>query len=288
MMQASQSKQWAVLHGLGAPRTSSRRAVLTWAPTTVKHRGRRTMRTLRVVGLHEDGKSIVCEDSASGTRFLLPADERLRAAARGDITRLGQIEIELESQMRPREIQQRIRAGESVEQVAASAGVSAQRVERYAYPVLLERSRTAELAQSAHPVREDGPDVQTLGEVVAYGFGVRGHDYSQATWDSWKGDDGRWVVVLRWKAGRSDNRAHWSFSPGAHGGTVTALDEPAEELLDPNSHRAPRTLRAVAERTQGADPDQPTLDSVDSGEPGAEDTAPEKVNVIEAPVREPN
>ncbi len=136
------------------------------------------MRALRVVGLHEDGKSIVLEDPASRTRFLLPADERLRAAARGDITRLGQIEIELESQMRPREIQQRIRAGESVEQVAAGAGVTAQRVERYAYPVLLERSRTAELAQSAHPVREDGPDVQTLGEVIAYAFGVRGHDYS--------------------------------------------------------------------------------------------------------------
>jgi hypothetical protein len=217
------------------------------------------MRTLRVVGLHEDGKSIVLEDPASRTRFLLPADERLRAAARGDITRLGQIEIELESQMRPREIQARIRAGESVEQVANSAGVSMQRVERFAYPVLLERSRTAELAQSAHPVREDGPDVQVLGEVVAYAFGVRGYDYAQATWDSWKGDDGRWVVVLQWKAGRSDNRAHWAFSPGAHGGTVTALDENAEVLLNPNAYHPPRTVRAL-EPERDAEV-QPTLDS---------------------------
>jgi hypothetical protein len=210
--------------------------------------------------LHEDGKSIVCEDPASRTRFLLPADERLRAAARGDIARLGQIEIETESQMRPREIQARIRAGESMEQVAAAAGVTVQRVERFAYPVLLERSRTAELAQRAHPVREDGPDVQTLGEVIAHSFGVRGHDYAQAKWDSWKGDDGKWVVVLRWNAGRSDNRAHWSFSPGAHGGTVHALDEHAEDLLDPNAYRAPRTLRAVEpDRPQD---EQPPLDHV--------------------------
>lgn len=201
------------------------------------------MRTLRVVGLHEDGKSIVCEDPARGERFLLPADERLRAAARGDLTRLGQLDIETENQMRPREIQARIRAGESVEQVAAVAGIPVPRVERFAYPVLLERSRTAELAQQAHPVREDGPDVRTLGEVVAYAFGVRGQDYSRAEWDSWRGEDGKWVVALRWHAGRSDNSAHWSFSPGAHGGTVTALDEHAEDLLDP--HRAPRTLRAV-------------------------------------------
>src|ERR1700753_3109436 len=123
------------------------------------------MRALRVVGLSEDGKSVICEDVARSERFAVPADERLRAAARGDVTRLGQIEIELESQMRPREIQARIRAGESVDQVAAASGLPVTTVERVAYPVLLERSRTASLAQRAHPVREDGPDVQTLAEV---------------------------------------------------------------------------------------------------------------------------
>ncbi|NIJ10340.1 hypothetical protein FHU38_000684 [Saccharomonospora amisosensis] len=234
------------------------------------------MRTLRVVGLHEDGKSIVCEDPARREQFLLPADERLRAAARGDITRLGQIEIELESQMRPREIQARIRAGESVEQVAAVAGVPLQRVERFAYPVLLERSRTAQLAQQAHPTREDGPDVQTLGEVVAHSFGLRGQDYSQATWDSWRGDDGKWVVGLHWKAGRSENRAHWSFSPGAHGGTVTALDELAEALLDPNSHRTPRAVEArTDDSAEQAEAEQPLLDERPSAK------------VIEAPIKEP-
>jgi hypothetical protein len=241
------------------------------------------MRALRVVGLHEDGKSIVCEDPASRDRFLLPADERLRAAARGDITRLGQIEIELESQMRPREIQTRIRSGESVEQVASSAGVPVQRVERFAYPVLLERSRNADLAQQAHPVREDGPDVQTLGEIVAYAFGARGQDYTQATWDSWRGDDGKWVVGLHWWAGRSENRAHWSFAPGAHGGTVAALDEPAEALLDPHARRAPCTLRAITpERADsaGTDTDQPMLDYDGAGQSGGG-------TVIEAPIPEP-
>lgn len=202
------------------------------------------MRALRVVGLHEDGKSVVCEDSA-GEKYQIPSDERLLAAARGDLSRLGQIQITLESQMRPREIQTRIRSGETVAQVAAAAGIPEQRVERFAYPVLLERSRTAELAQRAHPVREDGPDVQTLGEAVAHAFGVRGQDYARATWDSWRGDDGKWVVCIRWKAGRSDNRAHWSYSPGAHGGTAIALDEPAEDLLDPEGRS--RELRPVLE-----------------------------------------
>lgn len=246
------------------------------------------MRALRVVGLHEDGKSIVCEDPVKGERFQIPADDRLRAAARGDITRLGQIQIELESQMRPREIQARIRSGETVSQVAAGAGIPEQRVERFAYPVLLERSRQAELAQQAHPVREDGPDVRTLGEVVAFAFGVRGQDYSTATWDSWRGDDGKWIVCLRWKTGRSDNRAHWVFSPGAHGGTATALDDHAADLHDPETRRQPRTLAPVDEPAH----DQATLDAVeDAAADDAEDNQPmlemeHEAKVIEAPIPE--
>ncbi|HET9143328.1 septation protein SepH [Actinophytocola sp.] len=210
------------------------------------------MRPLRIIGLEDDGRTVIVEDPARGERFQLPADERLRAAARGDITRLDQIATELESQMRPREIQTRIRAGESVEQVAAVSGLPEQKVERFAYPVLLERSRTAELAQRAHPVREDGPDVQTLGEVVAHAFGTRGQDYSVANWDSWRGEDGKWVVQLSWTAGRSSNRAHWAFHPGAHGGTVTALDDHALDLLDPSSNRPLRTVRPVTRLAQQA------------------------------------
>ncbi|GAB2988641.1 septation protein SepH [Saccharothrix stipae] len=210
------------------------------------------MRALRVIGLEDDGKSVILEDPDRGERFVLPADERLRAAARGDLTRLGQIEIEVESQMRPREIQARIRAGESVAQVAAAAGLPVHRVERYAYPVLLERSRTADLAQRAHPVREDGPDVQTLGEVVAHSFGLRGQEYADVSWDSWRGEDGRWVVQLHWTAGRSDNLAHWAFHPGAQGGTVTALDDGAMELMDPNPNRTLRTVRPVTQLARQA------------------------------------
>ena len=91
------------------------------------------MRALRVVGLTEDGE-VVLEDPVRLERYTVPADERLRAAARGDLSRLGQIAIELESQLRPREIQARIRAGASVEQVATAAGVPEQKIERFAYP----------------------------------------------------------------------------------------------------------------------------------------------------------
>ena len=56
--------------------------------------------------------------------------------------------------LRPKEIQARIRAGASVEQVAQMAGVDVGRVERFAHPVLLERARAAELAKADPRVRE--------------------------------------------------------------------------------------------------------------------------------------
>jgi DUF3071 family protein len=214
------------------------------------------MRALRVVGITEGGGeiSVVLEDPSRRERFIVPADEQLRAAARGDLTRLGQISIELESQLRPREIQARIRAGASVEQVAAAAGVPLQKIERFAYPVLLERSRTAEVAQRAHPIRSDGPDFRTLGDVVAYTFGLRGQEYADAEWDSWKGEDGKWVVALSWRAGRSDNRAHWTFQPGAHGGTVTAVDEHASDLVEGLPARPLRTVGPVIDIARSEDP----------------------------------
>lgn len=214
------------------------------------------MRALRVVGITEgDGElSVVLEDPGRRERFTVSADEQLRAAARGDLTRLGQIAIELESQLRPREIQARIRAGASVEQVAAAAGVPAEKIERFAYPVLLERSRTADLAQRAHPVRSEGPDARMLGDVVAHTFGLRGQEYHEAEWDSWKGEDARWIVALSWRAGRSDNRAHWTFQPGAHGGTVTAADEHAHDLVEGLPAGPLRTVGPVIDMTR---PDEP-------------------------------
>jgi hypothetical protein len=219
------------------------------------------MRALRVVGFDGEGDKgvVILEDPDRGERFTIPADERLRAAARGDVLRLGQMSTDLESQLRPREIQARIRAGASVEQVAQAAGVPVQKIESFAYPVLLERSQMANLAQQAHPIRDDGPDVRTLNEVVAYTFGLRGQDYDRAEWDAWRGEDNKWVVSLSWTVGRSDITANWAFQRGSHGGTVTALDEHACDLVDGQLSRPPRRVGPV----------------VDFSKPEAEDGLPE-------------
>jgi hypothetical protein len=209
------------------------------------------MRALRVVGLGTDDRTIIVETVAQhpGARrdqFALAVDDNLHAALKGDLPRLDQAEIEPENQLRPREIQARIRAGASVEQLATATGVPCERIERFAYPVLLERSRMAQLAQRAHPVRADGPDLRTLEVAVTETFRHRGQDLGAVSWDAWRGDDGKWVIQLRWRAGRSENRAHWTLHPGAHGGTVTAMDDHATGLIDPQPSVPLRTVPPAA------------------------------------------
>ncbi len=228
------------------------------------------MRELTVVGLDVDGKHIICESRKPGEKFLLLADDRLRAAARGEMVRSRQPEVDIEvaNVLSPKEIQARIRAGASVEQVAESAGEDVARVERFAHPVLLERSRAAELATAAHPVLADGPSVQTLLEAVATSLVARGLDHDTTSWDAWKNADGRWTVQLTWQAGLSHNVAHFRFTPGAHGGTATALDDSASELIDPDFDRPLRPVAPV-----------PQLDFDDEPEPDEQ--------IVEPPVAPP-
>ncbi|MFE3289708.1 septation protein SepH [Rhodococcus sp. NPDC059234] len=238
------------------------------------------MRELSVIGLEPGGSHVVCADSETGERFRIPADDKLRAASRGDVAHFGQIEIESESQLRPRDIQARIRAGATIEQVAEEAGVSAKKVERFAHPVLLERARAAEMAQGGHPVRENGPTVETLAEIVTLAFRTRGHNIDDATWDAWRDDDGHWIAQLQWQAGRTGNAAHWRYQPDAHGGTIAALDSTATDLLDPDFGRPLRGLAPLAlevgnvtaeEAIEEADPVQPALPEPEVGTAEIED-----------------
>ena len=83
------------------------------------------------------------------------------------------------------------------------------------------------------------PARKRLGDVVAATLVERGQ-HTGVVWDAFK-DDAGWVLALRWRAGRSENRAHWAYHPGPDSGTVTARDDAAASLMDP----APRPLRTV-------------------------------------------
>ena len=173
------------------------------------------MRSLRLVALSDDGKSLILTtdsgDSPDGEKFELPIDDRVRAAARGDARRLTQIDVDLGTELPPRVIQSRIRAGETPEQVAAASGTRVERIMRFAHPVLQERERVAERAQEARVRLSDGTPGTTLQRFMTDRLRLLDTDVDDVQWDAHRNDDGAWLVTGAWRAGDKSGTTRWTF-----------------------------------------------------------------------------
>jgi hypothetical protein len=172
------------------------------------------MQELRFVAVSEDGRYAVLAVPGRSARFTLPIDERLRAVALGQTSRLAQYEIEVESPLRPKEIQARIRAGETVEEIADAAGIAVERVRWFEGPVLAERAYIADQAQAAS-VRRPGESTPgpRLGEISAQRLSAVGADPDDVQWDARKRGDGNWQVQLTFTSGGRLHVAEWMFDP---------------------------------------------------------------------------
>ena len=193
------------------------------------------MRTLRLVGLSDDGRSLVLaadvpDSIDNGERFYLPVDDRLRAAARGDAQRMGQLELDAARTLSPRVIQARIRAGETPEQVAHASGTPVERIMRFAHPVLQERARVAEQAQGARVRLSEGTPGVPLVQFMTDRLRLLGADLDAVRWDSHRADDGSWQVRAAWKAGHKSGTTRWSYDTTTR--TVTPVDATTADFAE--------------------------------------------------------
>ncbi|MFC6595561.1 septation protein SepH [Kitasatospora paranensis] len=229
-----------------------------------------TVPELRVVAVSNDGTRLVLK-AADSTEYTLPIDERLRAAVRGDRPRLGQIEIEVESHLRPRDIQARIRAGASAEEVAQAAGISVERVRRFEGPVLAERAFMAERARKTAIRRHGESTGPQLGEAVAERLTLRAAEKDTERWDSWRRDDGTWEVILVYRADGEHRRASWTYDPPRR--LVQPNDDEARALIGENVDREedsvfpfiPRIARLPQDRPARPMIERPSADRIMSG-----------------------
>jgi len=185
------------------------------------------MRTLRLVALSDDGKSLILsadgpEAADGGERFELPVDDRVRAAARGDSRRLTQIDVDAGTELPPRIIQARIRAGETPEQVAAASGTRVERIMRFAHPVIQERARVAEQARDARVRLSEGSPSGTLQQFMTERLRLIDSDLDAVVWDAYRSDDGTWQITGAWRAGAKSGTTRWSFDLPSR--TVTPSD----------------------------------------------------------------
>ncbi|MDM4722232.1 septation protein SepH [Micromonospora sp. WMMA1363] len=188
------------------------------------------MRPVRFVALSEDGQALVLADEV-GRLLALPIDERIATALHAEpgappLAVAPVSAADLAPSLSPRDIQARIRAGESAEDVARIAGVPVDRVLRYAGPVLQER---AMLAQHARRTRLRGGEKATpLAEVVNGRLAQHGIDAEKISWDAWRRDDGTWRIVATWPSGKATAQAVWDLDKTRQ--TVAPHDDMAQYL----------------------------------------------------------
>ena len=148
--------------------------------------------------------------------------------------------------LRPREIQSRIRSGESPEDVAAAAGTTVEKIMGFAAPVIAEREHMAELAQRAslrRPAAEAG-SARILGDAIRPLLDAHELGEDALTWDSARRYDGRWNVTADYEIGGRTGRAELVFD--AKGKYVTLQNDDARwlvgELVEPEPTPQPEPV----------------------------------------------
>jgi hypothetical protein len=241
---------------------------------------------LTLASVSRDGRRMLFVD-ATGREFVVPVDERLRAALPQPSRRTETPMTNQTPALRPKDIQARIRAGESVEQVAAAAGTEPASIMAFAAPVLAEREHMAFRAARAS-VRRTSPSsesgVRTLADAVTATLSPFGLETDDISWDSWRRQDGRWVLLGQYETAARSGIAQMVYD--IQGSYVTAENDDARWLLGDLPAAAPAApvrddLHSLRQRRQ-------SVPEVDIFEPTTQVLAEEptvEVKVeIEAPV----
>src|SRR5699024_2234021 len=131
----------------------------------------------------------------------------------------------MESELRPRDVQARVRAGVSVEELAGHTGMSPAMVERFAAPVLAERAHVAGTAMSG-ALRRSGESTshRTLRLVVAERLSLAGVDLDAVEWDAYRAPDGRWAITATYQIDDETHVAEFRYQQASRF-SVTANDE---------------------------------------------------------------
>ena len=158
-----------------------------------------------------------------------------------------------ESALTPREIQARLRAGRTVDEVADEAGVPVDWVDRFAAPILAERARAVDRAgrlklRTSRRRESDRP----LRAAVARNLADRGvhmlDTEMDAAWSAYQLAGAEWVVRLQVRHEGHDLQAEWTLDMSTN--ALVPRDRLAADLgfvdTDRHSPTAPPPARSLS------------------------------------------
>lgn len=165
------------------------------------------MRELNPIGREDNTLLLV---SADGEQFSVVIDETLMRTLKEhrlpDSSGQG---------LSPRQIQDAIRSGETIQSIAERSGTSLSLVERFAHPVLEELQHMVDLAKS---IRIELP-ADRFNEVAKKPFGevveakLKSDADTELSWMAKRLENSCWEISLNFAIGDSNGYALWTFDP---------------------------------------------------------------------------
>ena len=186
------------------------------------------MSELRLTGKTEDGNHLALVDN-EGNNYSVRISDNLRATV--NQPRLTSVPAsDATETMSVKEIQRRLRAGESFEQVAREGQITVEKVERFSGPIMQEREyildRARELVIRKDAYRSD----LTFSDVALAKLSPRGVDTDQISWNTWRLPDGIWHIELHFPNRDGSGVATWNFDMARR--ALEASDDNGAWLLD--------------------------------------------------------
>jgi hypothetical protein len=228
------------------------------------------MSELRFTGKSDDGNHLALVDGA-GNNYSVRISDTLRATV--NQPRLTSVPAtDATEVISVKEIQRRLRAGESFEQIAREGQTSVDKIERFSGPIMQEReyilSRARELVMRKDAHRAD----LTLLDVVQAKLAPRGVDIDALSWNTWRLADGTWHIELHYPNRDGNGLATWIFDLARR--ALDAADDNGGWLID---EEAP--VRVVTPGIIHAEPTHPSR----LEEPRSEGQIPRIADLFEEP-----
>ena len=202
------------------------------------------MTELRLDGKSDDGSHLSLVDT-DGNNYSLRISDTLRATV--NQPRLTSVPaIDAVETISVKEIQRRLRAGDSFEQIAREGQTTVDKVERFSGPIMQEREYILENARNLI-MRKDIHRVDlTFREVVLAKLAARGVDTDEVSWNTWRQPDGTWHIELHYPNRDGNGIATWNFDLSRR--ALDASDDNGAWLIDEEAPvRAPSTAIIYSE-----------------------------------------
>ena len=190
---------------------------------------------LQLVGRTGDGSAIELTDH-SGAKFSLPITENLKTALTQP--RLVSVApIDERPSFGVKEIQARLRAGESMGTISRTTDWSVEKIEKFSGPILQERAYVIETARKSYLRREASSP--TLDEATSIQLSSHGVDMEAVEWNTHRNVDGTWNIVVQYPNIDGTAEANWNFELGNR--ILTAQDDSARWIAGDAKEARPRT-----------------------------------------------